>query len=148
MNRSARHLARDSRGQSLVEFALVLPMLLVVMLMITEFGRALWTYNVLAQATREGARIAVVSPGASAVADGEAAMTTFLTAANMVSAPVPTVNCAVDVVDGNTVVRATASRPFVWVFAGPMPANADGSATVGPRGLTINAQTVMRAETF
>ena len=36
-------------------------MLLVVMFMVTEFGRAMYQYNVLAQATREGARVAVVS---------------------------------------------------------------------------------------
>ncbi len=147
MTRSARHLARDSRGQSLVEFALVLPMLLVVMLMITEFGRALWTYNVLAQSTREGARVAVVSSPANAVADGELAMTTFLAAANM-TVPPTTVLCEVLVINGNTVVRATATRPFTWVFAGPMPVNTDGSATVSPSALTINARTVMRVETF
>ena len=45
---------RDARGQSLIEFALILPMMLVVMFMITEFGRALYTYNVLATAARAG----------------------------------------------------------------------------------------------
>jgi len=36
-----------TRGQSLVEFALILPIMLAVMFMITEFGRALFQYNVL-----------------------------------------------------------------------------------------------------
>jgi Flp pilus assembly protein TadG len=51
----------SGRAQSLVEFAMVLPMLLVVGFIITEFGRALWIKNVLTQAAREGCRTAVVS---------------------------------------------------------------------------------------
>lgn len=54
-------LARDSRGQSVVEFALVLPLLLVLVFGITEFGRAWLTMNVLTSAAREGARLAVVT---------------------------------------------------------------------------------------
>ena len=54
-------LARNSRGQSVIEFALVLPLLLVVVFGITEFGRAWMTMNLLTTAAREGARLAVVT---------------------------------------------------------------------------------------
>src|SRR5678816_3024678 len=74
---------RDTRGQSLVEFALILPMMLVVMFMITEFGRALYMYNVLASAARAGARMAVVSGSANAVANGTTAVNKLLASANM-----------------------------------------------------------------
>jgi len=47
-------------GQTLVEFALVVLIFLVVLFAILEFGRALWTYNTIVQATRAGARFAVV----------------------------------------------------------------------------------------
>ena len=70
MRFDGRKFSRDTRGQSLVEFALVLPMLLVVMLMITEFGRALYQYNVLSQAARAGARVAAVTGSAGAAAAG------------------------------------------------------------------------------
>ena len=52
MSSKRNQFMRDTRGQSLVEFALILPMMLVVMFMITEFGRALYMYNVLASAAR------------------------------------------------------------------------------------------------
>ena len=52
---------RDESGQSLVEFAMVLPMLLVVGFIITEFGRALWIKNVLTEAAGHAARAAIVS---------------------------------------------------------------------------------------
>jgi len=51
----------DKDGQSIIEFALVLPILLLVLFGITEFGRAIMVTNVLHTASREGARLAVVS---------------------------------------------------------------------------------------
>ncbi len=58
---------RKSRGQAVIEFALVLPILLLVLLGITEFGRAFWTLNVLTQAAREGARVAALGGNLEAV---------------------------------------------------------------------------------
>jgi Flp pilus assembly protein TadG len=52
---------RGNRGQSVIEFALLLPILLLVVFGITEFSRAWMTVNILNQAAREGARLAVVT---------------------------------------------------------------------------------------
>jgi Flp pilus assembly protein TadG len=61
-------LIRGNRGQSVVEFALVLPLLLMILFGITEFGRAWMTANILTSAAREGARLAVVTaPDVAAV---------------------------------------------------------------------------------
>ena len=51
---------RPRRGQALVEFALVLPLLMLVLFGIVEFGRAWNAKQVLTDAAREGARLAVV----------------------------------------------------------------------------------------
>lgn len=54
-------LRKDENGQSLVEFALVVPVLLLFLLGIVEFG---WLFNAkisLTSAAREGARVAAVS---------------------------------------------------------------------------------------
>ena len=53
-------LARDERGAAAVEFALVLPILVVLAFGIIDFGRLLYTYNNLTSAVREGARFAAV----------------------------------------------------------------------------------------
>ena len=58
-----RYLARfgrDERGQALVEFALVLPILLILVLGIIEFGRAWNLHQTITHAAREGARLAAV----------------------------------------------------------------------------------------
>ncbi|PYR71259.1 MAG: hypothetical protein DMF88_00460 [Acidobacteria bacterium] len=58
-------LHRDERGAALVEMALTLPLMLLVSAGIFEFGRAYQTWQVLTNAAREGARIAVL-PGTTA----------------------------------------------------------------------------------
>jgi len=55
---------RKDRGAAIVEVALTLPLLLLVSVGIFEFGRAYQTWQVLTNAAREGARIAIL-PGSS-----------------------------------------------------------------------------------
>ena len=51
---------RNSKGQSLVETALVLPLLLLIVFGTIEFGRVFNAYLVVSNASREGARAAAV----------------------------------------------------------------------------------------
>lgn len=44
------------RGVAIVEFALILPLLLILTLITTEFGRAMYEYNTLAKSVRDAAR--------------------------------------------------------------------------------------------
>ena len=53
---------RRSRGQGFVEFALILPVLLLLMLGIIEFGYVFAAYSSLFNAAREGVRYGVVNP--------------------------------------------------------------------------------------
>lgn len=55
-----RRRARGRRGQALVEFALVAPLLLLLILGLIDFARAWNVYQVITDAAREGARNAVV----------------------------------------------------------------------------------------
>jgi Flp pilus assembly protein TadG len=49
---------RSERAAAMVEFAIVLPILLLLVFGIIDFGRALYTLNNLTAAVREGARLA------------------------------------------------------------------------------------------
>jgi Flp pilus assembly protein TadG len=49
-----------SRGQALVEFALIAPIFFLMLFAIVEAGRFVFYYEVLHNATREGARYAIV----------------------------------------------------------------------------------------
>lgn len=53
-------LRRRTRGQAMVEFALIFPLILLVILMFIEVGRVVYGYSALNHAVREGARFAIV----------------------------------------------------------------------------------------
>lgn len=52
--------AAGEEAQSLVEFALILPVLLLIILGVLEVSRAVWQENTLAYAAREATRYAIV----------------------------------------------------------------------------------------
>jgi Flp pilus assembly protein TadG len=52
---------RDTqRGQALVEFALIVPVFILLVMGIFDLGRAVYGYNTVNNAAREGARLAIV----------------------------------------------------------------------------------------
>jgi hypothetical protein len=53
-------LRRKSRGQTLVEFALILPIFVLLLVGIFDFGRAIYAYNTISNAAREAVRVAIV----------------------------------------------------------------------------------------
>lgn len=65
MNRVRRHTIREERGQTLTEFAMILPILLLVLFGIVQLGIVFNHYVTLTDAARAGARKAVVSRQAS-----------------------------------------------------------------------------------
>ncbi len=66
-----RHVARGrpDHGQTLIEFAFVVPMTLVLFFGIIEFGNAWSTYQLVKNTTREGAREAVLPSSTTATVD-------------------------------------------------------------------------------
>jgi Flp pilus assembly protein TadG len=52
------------KGVALVEFALILPFLLLLSIMTIELGRAIWEYNILTKSVRDAARyLSIQTPG-------------------------------------------------------------------------------------
>ena len=88
-----RRLRADEAAQ-LVEFALVLPMLMLVMLGIAEFGFIFQRYEVMTNAAREGARMAVL-PGYTS-ADVSARVRVYVTQGRV---PTTITNPAIAVTD-------------------------------------------------
>jgi hypothetical protein len=54
------------RGQSLVEFAIILPIFLMLLVGIFDLGHVVWTNNALSTAAREATRFAIVHGGKAA----------------------------------------------------------------------------------
>ena len=122
---------RGSRGAAAVEFALLLPVFLLVIAGIVDFGRAFFTQITLTNAAREGARAAIVSTVSAADISVRA----------QASAPgIPGITTTATVCSGSGGGNAsvTASAPFDWLLMGPA-LNVVGSSTVLPTTLSSTA---------
>lgn len=86
-SRRLRWFHRDVRGAAAVEFALVLPFLVVLVFGIIDFGRALFVYNYLTSAVREGGRFAAVQQVPPAQAAVQARMADYLAQLNTLRIP-------------------------------------------------------------
>lgn len=58
--RIAGRLRKTEAGQALVEFTLILPIFLLLLFAIVDFGRGFYTWVLVTNAAREGARVAAV----------------------------------------------------------------------------------------
>lgn len=92
-----RGLYRSNRGQSLVEFVLALPILLVLVFGIIEFAAAWRAQQLITNIAREGARLAVTPDGTQANVETRI---TYLLDAQGLSSGDATVTYACDGVDG------------------------------------------------
>ncbi|MFP4177030.1 MAG: TadE/TadG family type IV pilus assembly protein [Planctomycetota bacterium] len=98
MNPWRQHSGR-SRGQALVEFALVLPLFLLLILSAVDFGRAYLRLHMLTNAAREGARVGSLPD--TEESDVEDAVNDFLTDAGLDSVEWPPSEITVTDPDGD-----------------------------------------------
>src|SRR5262245_39547986 len=112
---------RAERGAELIEFALVFPLLLAMVLGIIDFGFLFRNYEVLTNAAREGARIAIL-PG-YAEADVQTRVQQYLTAGGLTSTATTALVAPTAVNVGGvciTLTGATVSYPHTFLFVGPI----------------------------
>lgn len=84
-----RSLIKSNRGQSLVELAIVLPILLVLIFGIVEFGRVLSAYLIIENLARDGARYGAVGHNDAEIQALIASKNPGLASAVLVATPSP-----------------------------------------------------------
>ncbi len=57
-----RAIHRAEKGQDILEYAIVLPLFILLILSVIEFGYLFLQYNTVTNAAREGARVGIISP--------------------------------------------------------------------------------------
>ena len=85
-----RRLRRNAEGTAALEFGLLLPLLLVVLLGIIDYGHIYFTRLAMSNAAREGARVGVTLPEDEASAAATAAANDYLSQAGVSAAVVAT----------------------------------------------------------
>ena len=143
-----RGRARDERGTALIETALTFPLVLLLSVSVFEFGRAFQHWQILTNAAREGARIAVL-PGTSDE-DVSDRVQSYLEAGRLAAADEATVAIARN--DEISIGDATASAstvsisyPFEFIVLQPLMPLVVSSSTVG-EAITMTAAATMRNE--
>ena len=110
-----RDRIRDERGATAVEFAFIVPLLILLVLGIAEFGHAFQVQGTLSAAAREGVRMMALQNDPAAaravVRDAASALNPAVTDAQIAISPAscPTLNA------GTTTVRLTISYPMPYL---------------------------------
>ena len=116
-----RARACDERGAELIEFSLILPLLLLIILGILDFGFLFQRYEVVTNAAREGARVRVL-PGYT-YDDMVARVTQFLESGDLDETPtIPDIPVAAVDIGGTcmTLATVTVTYPHSYMFVGPL----------------------------
>jgi Flp pilus assembly protein TadG len=130
--------------------ALTLPLLLLVCVGILEFGRAYQTWQVITNAAREGARIAVL-PGMDDTAV-RSRVQQYMTIGQLPQAAIATIaidrNQTVSVggTDTASASRVIVNYPFDFVVLDPIARLATGQGSGTPSSLNMVATATMRNE--
>jgi Flp pilus assembly protein TadG len=146
--RARRRIPRiaSERGQALVETAIMLPILLLVCVGIFEFGRAFQTWQVLTNAAREGARIAIL-PNAT-TAEVQARVVQYVTAGQLPNTPTVTVDQKTITVGTGTAATSmvTVNYPFSFIMLNWAANLVVNGSTLGGAPLNVTVSAEMRNE--
>lgn len=149
MIRKLHAWVRREDGAALLEMALTLPLLLVVSVSIFEFGRVYQTWQVLTNAAREGARVAVLpNVNDAAVLDR---VKTYIAAGQLppIADNQVTINRNTTVTIGAGVTAPASlvaiQYPFTFIVMQPVAKLLVSNSTVGG-ALTLRASATMRNE--
>ena len=136
---------RNQRGAALIETAITIPLVLLVSVSIFEFGRAYQTWQVLTNAAREGARVAVIA--GTTDAQVTSAVRTYMTSGRLTNAATAPVVVERNVALGiNNASRITVNYPFNFMVLSPVARLVQRNSSLGQGALTMSAVAIMRNE--
>jgi Flp pilus assembly protein TadG len=138
---------KNARGTALLEVALTLPLVLLVSVGIFEFGRAYEVMQVLTNAAREGARVAIL-PG-QPVEAVKTRVTAYMAAGGLNNCPTCVVLSATQISIGGGLTasgsKVTVNYPFSFMVLQPVARLVVNSSTLGS-AFTMVAAAEMRNE--
>lgn len=137
---SARRRGIRERGQAAVEFALILPFLLVMLVGIIEFGRAWNEHMVITDAAREAARKGAIYDESVTAADIETVAKDAMAAAG-INPNTATITLNNWDGDANTKLTVSIDLPYTFTFFGPLV-----KWTTGQSNIVLKTSFSMRNE--
>jgi len=123
---------KNEKGQSLVEFALVVPLVLMILMAVIEFGFMFNAYITISNASREGARLGALGNDNYAIETRVITVSPILDAANINVTITPNTRSRGDMI--------TVQVNYDYVLLTPIISN-----ILSPL-INIEAETIMRVE--
>jgi len=151
-----RRIEASQNGAAMVEFAIVLPLLLLILFGIIEFSLVMYNKAMITNASREGARRGVVyrvdptTFNYAPLTDGQIQtevtnyLSNHLITLKGTSTHTTTITRAVEV-SGNTL-NVQVSYPYQFLVVPPIASIIGGGSTSLPGTLTLSSATKMRME--
>ena len=135
----------NERGAALLETAITLPLVLLVTVSIFEFGRAYQTWQVLTNAAREGARVAVIAGNTDTQVT--TAVRSYMQNGQLPKHASATVSLNRNVPFGSTTASAvTVTYPFQFTVLNPVIRLVKAGSTTGQGTTNMVASATMRNE--
>lgn len=136
LEKACRLCRKYRRGAAVVEFALIAPLLFLLVFGMIEYGRMVMVQQILTNASREGARMGVLD--GTTTADVTTSVDNYLLGASVHNATVTVTPNPPSSAGFGEPVTVTVSIPFNQVSWLPAPLFLNGT--------TLSSQTVMRRE--
>jgi Flp pilus assembly protein TadG len=137
---------RSEKGAALLEAAITLPIILLISVGIFEFGRAYQTWQVLTNAAREGARMAVINGTTDAAVT--ARVRAYMQAGSLPNYATATVTVTRGVVltAADTASKIQINYPFQFMVLNPVVRLVAPSDTKTGAPITMQSSALMRNE--
>lgn len=136
---------RNQKGAALLETAITLPLVLLVCVSIFEFGRAYQTWQVLTNAAREGARVAILAESTNTMVTQT--VRDYMTGGRLTGALAANIVVERAVPFGErTASRVTVTYPFNFTVLNPVIRLIRAGSTTGQGTTTMSANALMRNE--
>ena len=136
---------RNQRGAALLETAITIPLILLVSVSIFEFGRAYQTWQVLTNAAREGARVAVLEDSTDAKVTQ--VVKDYMVGGKLTGAASASINVERTVPFGaKTASRVTIMYPFNFTVLNPVIKLIKAGSNAGKGTTMMSANALMRNE--
>jgi Flp pilus assembly protein TadG len=147
----SRNRIKSQRGTALIEAALTIPLILLLSVVIFEFGRAFETWQIMTNAAREGARVAVL-PGSTetmVISRVQDYLRVGLSATEAANASIglsgQTISLAADGSMTAAGSQVVVSLPFQFMVLNPVAQLVVNGSTLG-QPITLTTSAVMRNE--
>jgi Flp pilus assembly protein TadG len=136
---------RSERGAALVEAAMIMPMILLISVGIFEFGRAYQTSQILTNAAREGARLAVINGSTDEAVT--ARVRSYMQAGSLPNYGTATVTIqrTVALTGADTASQVQIDYPFEFMVLNPVVRLVTPTSTTGAP-ITMQSSALMRNE--